>query len=92
MPYLKFKDFFSGNQAEGPIYAGEVRNFSPQRARDVLRTEKAVVCDEQGNEQTPPHQSAPVKATKDDEPTHTKEEKQAPRRTKGKPGPKPKKQ
>lgn len=59
MPYLKFKQWFSGNQAEGAINAGEVRNFSPQRAQKILQTGKAVISDADGNEQQPPHESAP---------------------------------
>ena len=87
MPFLKFTHWFSGNQAEGAIQAGEVRNFSPQRAKQVLETGKAVIVDENGEEQRPPHEAEPDSAQaeskeqkEEKEQAETKEEKKAPGR------------
>ncbi len=90
MPFLKFTQWFSGNQAEGAIQAGEIRNFSPQRAKQVLETGKAVIVDENGEEQRPPHEAKPDQPADKEEPKAqekqekeqpaTKEEKSAPKR------------
>jgi hypothetical protein len=77
MPYLKFKRWFSGNQAEGPIQQGEIRNFSAERSRQILQTDKAVLCDSEGNEQRPPHEGEPVETTsKEDTEKETEQKEQ----------------